>query len=515
MRRLAILLMLALPAPYAAANTFVVTRADDPAPNGCLLADCSLREALAAAQATPGADMIQLAAGQYFVTRGDLDAYGVLDVEGVGESATQIVGIGASSVLRIAAQSDVTLRGLRFSPAGGTAIAADGDHSKTTLDGVDITNGEVAAGSAGDSGEVELHVRDSTIGESVGCIAAAGLCDVSDSTVGAIGAVGERVDLRVVRSETLSASSGVIALGAGAVTIEDSIIRNAASPLYFFQSTVPDAPDVWVRRTRFIGNVGPIRASRDSTIHMDDVEFRDNIVDADHIASGAPAVLLAEKGAAWRINRALFSGNRGAGSDGAVLRAISGANVVLNQVTFVDNTYSPDANVGYGHAVGVYSATSDPTILWIIHATMRKAPSLPTGTVGSLLTVRGSTANARVFNSLIDGTCGFGGGGVIFQAQGNIESPGHSCGLDENDNDVDVIPQSLRLGTLGDHGGFTQTYEPITASVLLDAATPIWCQFSPVDQRGYLRPAGGVNCDIGAVEAGSISDSIFADGFGN
>jgi len=171
---------------------------------------------------------------------------------------------------------------------------------------------------------------------------------------------------------------------------------------------VPDAPDVWIRRTRFIGNVGPIRASRDSMIHMDDVEFRDNIVDADHIADGSPAVLLAEKGAAWRISRALFSGNRGAGSDGAVLRAVSGANVALSQITFVDNTYSSDTNVGYGHAVGVYSATSDPTILWIFHATMRKAPSISNATVGSLLTVRGSTANARVFNSLIDGTCAFG-----------------------------------------------------------------------------------------------------------
>lgn len=514
MQRPVAALILALLPAAAGADTFVVTRGDDPAPDGCPAADCSLREALAAAQAAPGADVIRLGAGQYFVTRGDLGAFGHLVVEGAGRSATGIVGSGASSTLRIAAQSDFTLRGVRFVAAGGTAIAADGDHSTTTLDDVDVPVGEVASGDAGDTGEVELHVRDSVIGGIVGCIAAAGLCDVSDSVLGALGAVGERVDLRLVRSETRGPSTGVIAFGAGAVLIEDSTIRDAAEPLQFLQGPAPDAPDVWIRRTRFLGNTGPIRASRAGMIHMDDVEFSDNVVDADHIAAGDPAVLLAEDGAAWRINRALFSGNRGAGNDGAVLRVLGGANVVMNQVTFVDNTFHADAGVGYGHAIGVYAASADPTILWILHATMRKAPSLPTGTAGSLLTVRGGTANVRVYNSLIDGTCAFGGGGAIFQAQGNIESPANSCSLAAVDNDVSVPGLQLHLGAFGDHGGFTRSYLPVVGSVLRDAAHETWCRFSPVDQRGYLRPGDGVDCDIGAVEAGAMPDLIFADGFG-
>lgn len=71
----------------------------------------------------------------------------------------------------------------------------------------------------------------------------------------------------------------------------------------------------------------------------------------------------------------------------------------------------------------------------------------------------------------------------------------------------------LHLGTLGDNGGFTKTYLPASDSILLDTATPTWCQFNPLEQRRYLRPAGGIACDVGAVEVGALSDAIFSDGF--
>ena len=47
----------------AAAATFTATRADDPLPDTCLPADCSLREAVLAAEATPEPDVIALPAG--------------------------------------------------------------------------------------------------------------------------------------------------------------------------------------------------------------------------------------------------------------------------------------------------------------------------------------------------------------------------------------------------------------------------------------------------------------------
>ncbi len=72
----------------ARAATFTVTRADDPAPNGCLPADCSLREAIDATATTPEADTIVLGAGQYQVTRGELAIDREIAIVGAGSTAT-------------------------------------------------------------------------------------------------------------------------------------------------------------------------------------------------------------------------------------------------------------------------------------------------------------------------------------------------------------------------------------------------------------------------------------------
>jgi len=86
------LLALAGSPPGAAAATFVVTRTDDD--NGpCTADDCALREAVIAANASPGTDRIELPAGVYLLTLtqvddeddallGDLDVIGGLDVVG-------------------------------------------------------------------------------------------------------------------------------------------------------------------------------------------------------------------------------------------------------------------------------------------------------------------------------------------------------------------------------------------------------------------------------------------------
>ena len=496
------------------AETFEVTRGDDPAPDGCLAGDCSLREALEAAQATPAADTVRLGEGQYFVTRGDLGIFGGVGVQGAGSGVTGIIASGTPAAWRIAAQSDFELRGVRFVANSGTAIAADRDHTSMRLVDVEVPTGEVGAGDDGSLGEVHLRVQDSSIGFIVGCIAAQGLCEVIDSAVGMVGALGEQVGVRVVRSAVSGPDGGVIAYGLGEVLIEDSTISGAARPLEAWQLVAGDAPDVWVRRTRFIGNSGPIAFRRDATIHLDDVEFRDNVVAGDALADGAPAVLQADDVGAWRINRALFVGNRGgAALDGAVVRVLGGANVVMNQVTFDDNTFHPDAGGGYGHTIGVYADSADPILLWLLHATLRASTTLPAGTAGSLLTVRGGTANVRLLNTLVAGSCAFGGGGALFQAEGNIESPADTCDMDPGSNEVGMPAIQLHLGQLGDHGGFTRTFMPALGSFLIDAAKSTWCAISPLDQRRYLRPAGGIECDIGAVEADALADAIFADGF--
>ena len=66
MRRL--LLACTLPAATRAAQ-YTITRVDDPLPNGCLPADCSLREAVIAANTNAGPDTITLPAVTFTLTR--------------------------------------------------------------------------------------------------------------------------------------------------------------------------------------------------------------------------------------------------------------------------------------------------------------------------------------------------------------------------------------------------------------------------------------------------------------
>jgi hypothetical protein len=246
---------------------------------------------------------------------------------------------------------------------------------------------------------------------------------------------------------------------------------------------------------------------------MDQVEFRRHIVSDDII--GAPAVLYAELGPTWFISKALVAGNRGgAGLDGAVIRVIAGGRVAFDNSTFDDNTFRQDIAAGYGHTIGVYNNGSAPSILWLFHATMRRSIVLEDDTIGSLLTVRGPSADVRVDNSALRGTCGFGGGGAIAQATGNAESVGDTCTFDPATNLIDVSPFEISLGDLIDHGGFTDTFYPTRNSILLDTADAAFCALlAPLDQRGYVRPAEGIECDVGAVEVGAVADSIFADDF--
>jgi len=140
--------MLATPSG-AGAGTFEVTRTDDPLPDGCLIADCSLREATLAAAEAEGADEVALRAGPgpYELTQANLLAEGEdkglsgdLDVNGGGMKISRassrhatIDANGLDRVLDVRADSELRLARLTLtggaSPAAGGAIRADGNLS--------------------------------------------------------------------------------------------------------------------------------------------------------------------------------------------------------------------------------------------------------------------------------------------------------------------------------------------------------------------------------------------------
>lgn len=93
------LYLLVLPC-QASAVGFVVTRVDDPATGACVVNDCSLREAVIAANLLPGPDTITVPAGTYYLTlgargedaamTGDLDITDDVVITGAGALVTII-----------------------------------------------------------------------------------------------------------------------------------------------------------------------------------------------------------------------------------------------------------------------------------------------------------------------------------------------------------------------------------------------------------------------------------------
>jgi len=104
--------------PDARAANFTVTKTADTA-DGICDADCSLREAIIAANAGPGADIITLPAGTYTLTiaganeddaaTGDLDIKGDLMINGATGATTIIDGGAIDRVFQVIGAVTVTL----------------------------------------------------------------------------------------------------------------------------------------------------------------------------------------------------------------------------------------------------------------------------------------------------------------------------------------------------------------------------------------------------------------------
>ena len=161
-------------AQHAAAATFTVTRTDDPAPGACDPADCSLREAVLAANTAPGDDLIVLPEGQFRLAiagpgenagaTGDLDLTGNVAVAGSGARLTSIDAEGIDRVFDVASGvtaqiSELTMTGGQ-TPDGGAGIRNAGTLTLFR----DAVSGN---GTSGDGGGIQssttLTVTQSTV----------------------------------------------------------------------------------------------------------------------------------------------------------------------------------------------------------------------------------------------------------------------------------------------------------------------------------------------------------------
>jgi len=159
-------------APSARASVYTVTRTDDTADGACNT-DCSLREAILAANANHGPDVILLPAGTYTLTLagagedqgalGDLDLRDDLTLVGASADTTVIDGGQLDRVFDVLAGvhaeiSGVTIRNGRVAgPGGGIRNAGTLDLSASVISGNATTQGGYGGGiSSGGSGTLTL-----------------------------------------------------------------------------------------------------------------------------------------------------------------------------------------------------------------------------------------------------------------------------------------------------------------------------------------------------------------------
>jgi hypothetical protein len=116
----------------------------------------------------------------------------------------------------------------------------------------------------------------------------------------------------------------------------------------------------------------------------------------------------------------------------------------------------------------------------------------------------GGIAHAGFAGSVADTIVAFNNGADCLEAApeeaepgGDIDGDGTCFHRAKPGNHTEVTEAELKLGTLGEHGGFTETI-PLGAGSLALGDGVVPC--APTDERGFVRPE---HCDPGAYEVGT------------
>ena len=165
--------LLLAPAPALAAN-YAVTKTADTNDGSCSATDCSLREAIAAANAD-SSSTVTIPAGTYTLTAGELGVSAYMTITGAGASSTIIDANKASRVLHIGRQP--TVPGNVGAPVVATISGVTIRNGTTTGDGggilmdnngtLTVSNSTISGNSAANGGGIyaagSLTLRNSTI----------------------------------------------------------------------------------------------------------------------------------------------------------------------------------------------------------------------------------------------------------------------------------------------------------------------------------------------------------------
>lgn len=449
------LTFLGLTASSAQAATFVVSRTDDPSPDGCVSGtDCSLREAVIAANAADGGDSITLADGTYTLTISgngeDAAATGDLDVTDTGDSLTVTGESAAGTILTWGGVTGST--GRLFQVVDGTL----------NLDFVTISDSGYPSGS-----------------EFGGAV-------LNESTLNVVGSI---------FSGNQANRGGAIASIEGILTITDSTITGntggsdgiAGGGVYF--------------ETTSIANTMEISGS----------EILDNVSNGSSGGGGGLAIV----GGNNTIQRTTIAGNEAPGF-GTAIYLTENVNAEAEQLLFINNTVIDDVDgtleagdTGDGEGV-VHSFATANEGLDFANSFSTLVTANPAAHVFAFedLGIQSLTSTASILDGGTD-NCGTTAGTTIASGGYNVDN-GDGCAFAGTG---EITDQDPLLGPLEDHQGLNDTMAITSASPAYDASGT--CDWGggelATDQRGMTRPQGA-NCDIGAFEADQTAPLVTIDG---
>ncbi len=481
-------------------ETFNPTRFDDPVPNGCQPGDCSLREAVLAANDTPEADTIVLSNGTYQVLlngsesslTGDLDVRSGMRIRG----PATIDGQNQGRIFDIDDESHVLFEDLTLQNAN-SSLATNG-----TLNGGAV---QVSSGS--------LTLRSVVL---------------RDNATQAQGAGVYTIDGAILRVEDSVFYNNVADNGAGIFVTDDLTVRNTVfldnradlrGAAVYVQGTQSDAT---FREVSLIGNES-LGSGGGAVLFLGrDLRIDNLLATGNQCLDGFGGVLTTTgtaHGKSVLITNALFLDNE-AEDGGALSLADDEDPVEIIHSAFVDNSALDNAGAIYttGGLIDIAnvtfsgnSAVGDGGTLWLFGKTIAFRQVTITGGSadrGSALFVGGSTAisEATLVNTIVEGDCTFVNADTVSSGGGNVESPGNSCGFNDASDQRGVSAQDLGIGPLQQADGVTPFHPLGPSSVARGAGVPLVCAALTLDQVFGPRAS---NCSAGSID-GAV---LFADGF--
>ncbi len=377
------LLMLGLSPSASGVATFTPTRFDDPPPGNCDPGDCSLREAIIAANSLAGPDTIVLAAGTYTLSipgtgedvaaDGDLDITDDLTISGEGQGVTIVNGNGAATGERV----------VHVDPLAGGAGPV------VSLSAMTITGG---TGSLGlgvlSENEARVSVGEVTVTGNTGVLNGGGILNeddavmtiahstVSDNTLG--GSFGPGIlnrgqaSLTILRS-TISGNAAGGSFGGGVhnrddatLEVQDSSISGNSSGglgggLFLQNQSVSHLTNVTISGNTAETNGGGLFIQNDATVTVESATISANRADSDGDTTGDGGgifVYPTSFGGLVTLHNSIVAGNFDPNSEPDCSGPIASAGNNLVSIVSAGCAFTPAA----GDQTGTAAAPLDPEL---------------------------------------------------------------------------------------------------------------------------------------------------------